>query len=191
MKPYRYAFLALAIVALVGLAGCSGNKSADTEAEVYLSQNIPQGVADVDVSGSADVTIPNMTITSHPKSPTVVLSQQADAILTEWVVTCTRTDGGTVASPQWHNFEQVYVPAGGSTSLQNYRIFPSDFFKQPPLNQLYPENGNLDKETGKHNIRQRLHIAMYGKTVAGKSLSLEFDINLNFYYVSPNGVLNP
>ena len=38
----------------------------------------------------------------------------------------------------------------------------------PPLNQLFPENGGFDKETGKHNIRQRLHIEIFGKTVAGK-----------------------
>ncbi len=191
MKPNRIALFAFVAAALIGLAGCSGNNSADTEAEVYLSQNIPTGVADVDISVASDVAIPNMTISCRPKSPDVTLSQQDDVILTEWVVTCARTDGGTVASPQWTNFEQIYVPANSSTSLVNYRIFPSEYFQQAPLNQLFPVNGNLDKETGNHNIRQRLHIALYGKTVAGKKVSLEFDITLNFFYQNPNGVLNP
>ncbi len=184
MKPNRFALFALLMVALVGLVGCGSNSSSKTEAEIYLSQNIPTGVADVDISVPVDVAIPTMTINSHAKSAATVLSQQDDAILTEWVVTCTRSDGGTIASPQWFNFEQVYVPAGGSTTLTNYRIFPSDYFRQPPLNQLLPENGNVDKETGKHNIRERLHIAIYGKTVAGKSVSLEFDQNINFFYVT-------
>ncbi len=53
-----------------------------------------------------------------------------------------------------------------------------------PLAQLLPENGNVDTVTGKHNIRQRLHVAIYGKTVAGKGIVLEFDVNLNFYYLT-------
>jgi hypothetical protein len=129
-----------------------------------------------------DVTIPTLVISSHPKSPSVVLSQQADVILNQWVVTCSRTDGGTTASPSWQNFETVYIPAGGSSNLQNYRIFPAEYFKQPPLYQLYPENGGYDRETGKTNIRQKLHIEIFGKTVAGKKISVVFDVNLNFFY---------
>lgn len=181
MRPYRLALLALTVVALVGLAACGSNSSAKTEAEVFLSQNITQGPADVNMATSGDVTITTLTISSHAKSPTTLLSPQDDAVLTTWVVTCSRTDGGTVASPEWRNSYQVYVPAGGSATLQNYRIFPAEYFQQPPLNQLwvYPF---LDKETANSNIRQRLHVAIYGKTVGGKSVSLEFDVNLNFTY---------
>ena len=184
MKSNRLALFVLFAVAVLGIAGCGNNTSSKTEAEVFLSQNITQGPADVDMSVPADVSIANMTITSHAKSPTMVLSQQDDAILTDWTVTSSRSDGGTVASPVWHNYYQIYVPAGGTASLQNYRIFPAEFFRQPPLLQLFPENGGIDKETGNRNIRQRLHIAIYGKTVAGKSVSIEFDVNLNFFYVS-------
>jgi hypothetical protein len=48
--------------------------------------------------------------------------------------------------------------------------------------QLFPENGGFDRETGKTNIRQRLQIEIFGKTVAGRRLSVRFDWNLNFYY---------
>ena len=180
MTANRLALFVPFTLAVVGLAACTGNNTANkTEAEVFLSENITQGPADVDISVPADVTIGNMTINSHAKSPTAVLSQQDDAILTQWVVTPSRSDGGTVASPQWTNYYQVYVPAGGTASVQNYRIFPAEYFLQPPLSQLFT---GPDKETGNCNIRQRLHIAIYGKTVAGKSVSLEFDVNLNFYY---------
>jgi len=182
MKPYRFALFAFLAVALVGVGGCSNNDSAKTEADVFLSINIPTGVADVNMAHSGDVVEPAMTITSHGKSPTAVLSQQDDVVLSEWVVTCTRTDGGSVASPVWHDFNQTtYVPAGGTASLVNYRIFPGDYFLQPPLNQLLC-SGCLDKETNNPNIRQRLHIVIYGKTIAGKKVSLEFDVNLNFFY---------
>lgn len=177
------------ITLVVGLAlavvGCGGNHSADSVALVTLSANITQGPADVDISVPGDVTIGQMTINSQAKSPTATLSQQQDVILSEWVVTPQRTDGGTVASPQWRNFYTVYVPAGGSASLTNYRIFPSDYFQVAPLNQLFPENGGFDTETGRRNIRQRLTIEVFGKTVAGDSVSLKFDVNLNFFYVTP------
>jgi hypothetical protein len=186
MRIHRLAIIALLGLGALGMAGCYGsNSSASTEAPVVLSNTITQGVADVDISVPVDAVIANMTISSKAKSPSVVLSPQDDVMLTDWVITCTRTDGGTVASPQWQNFYSVYVPANGTATLQNYRIFPSDFYKQAPLNQLFPENGGIDKETGKRTIRQRLHIEVFGKTVAGKSVSLVFDVNVSFFYVSP------
>jgi hypothetical protein len=51
-----------------------------------------------------------------------------------------------------------------------------------PLVQLLPGNDGFDKETGKTNIRQRLHIEIFGKTVAGKQISVAFDVDVNFVY---------
>ncbi len=186
MKIHRLATFALLALGALGLIGCyGGTHSADTEAPVVLSENITEGPAEVDISVPVDVIIPNMTINSKAKAPNGVLSQQDDVTLTDWVITPVRTDGGTIASPQWQNFYSVFVPAGGTATVQNYRIFPSEFFKQPPLIQLFPENGGVDKETAKRNIRQRLQIEVFGKTVGGKAVSLIFDVNLNFFYVSP------
>ena len=191
MKPNRFALVALLMVALVGLPGCGHNTTSDTEAEVVLTTNsvLVPIYADManqspTVQGYLEVVFPTLVINSKYKSPSQTSSTQNDAILNQCVVTCTRTDGGTVASPSWQNFITMYVPAGGTVTFTNYPIFPPEYFKQPPLNQLLPENGNVDKETGKHNIRERLHIAIYGKTVAGKSVSLEFDQNINFFYVT-------
>src|SRR5664280_2910628 len=91
-------------LAVLGIAGCGNNTSSKTEAEVYLSQSITQGPADVDMSLAVDPSISNLTITSHSKATTVPLSQQDDVILTDWVVTPSRSDGGTVASPVWRNY---------------------------------------------------------------------------------------
>jgi hypothetical protein len=181
MKPYRLACIALFVVALTGLVGCNGNSSARSEADVYLSEAVQPGPAEVSVSSGVDVTIDTLTISSHPKNPAATLTDQQDVILNQWVVTCTRTDGGTVTSPQWTNYYTAYIPHGGSTSLSNYRIFPSEYYQQPPLNQLlvWPF---LDKETNNPFIRQRLHVAIYGKEVSGKKVSLEFDVNLKFSF---------
>lgn len=175
--------LCSAVVLVVG--GCSGgNHSADDEANVLLSVDIPEGIADVAVNGVGDVFIPNLTIKSVAKAPGTTLSAQQDVTLTEWVVTFTRTDGGTVASPAWRNFYTVYVPAGGNATLNNYRVMPVEYLSQPPLNQLWPANGGFDKETGKDNIRQKLRVDIYGKTVAGQRVSTGFEITVRFYYAA-------
>lgn len=183
MRTHRLAVFALIALGALALAGCyGGNESAETGAPVFLSQSVEPGPADVALSSGIDVTIEQLTIESHPKSPSVVLSAQDDVVLTEWVITPVRTDGGTVASPVWHNFYTAYVPHGGITNLQNYRIYPAEYFLQAPLYQLFPQNGGFDKETNQTNIRQRMHIEVFGKTVAGKEVSLVFDVNLNFFY---------
>jgi len=167
------------------MGGCSGgNHSADTEAPVMLSVDIPKGVADVAVNSFGDVVIPSMAFKSQPKAPGGTLSQQDDVIINEWVVTFRRTDGGTVVSPTWRNYESVYIPAGGSANLENYRIMPVEYLSQPPLNQLFPANGGFDKETGKDNIRQELTISVYGKTQAGRKVSFSFPITIRFYYAA-------
>lgn len=182
----RLARLVLAGVTGVILLACTNtNHSADTPAPVFLTAEMTTGVADVDISVPIDVVIPSLTIRSQAKSPDAILGPQQDVYLSEWVVTCTRTDGGTKVSPAWHNFLPVYVSAGGNANLRNYRIFPSDYFKLAPLNQLFPENGGLDIETGKRNIRQRLRIELFGKTVAGDKVSVAIDLNLNFFYITP------
>jgi len=124
-----------------------------------------------------------MTISSHAKSPSVTLSPQQDVILDQWGITCTRSDGGTVASPQWQTFYTVYVPAGGSANVQNARVFPEEYFTQAPLYQLFPQNGGFDTETGQTSIRQKLHVEVFGKTVAGQKISVAFDLNYKFAYL--------
>ena len=183
MKSHRVVNVLAAVAVLAMLGGCS-NHTADTEAPVFLTVDMRQGIVDIDVSLPLDVGVPELTIESHLKGADQTATAQQDVYLNEWVVTCTRTDGGTATSPVWHNFLPVYVPAGGTAALRNFRIFPSDYFTQPPLNQLFPENGGHDKETGKRTIRQRLRIEIVGKTVAGRKVSAVFDMNLNFFYVT-------
>ncbi len=183
MKSHRVAYVLAAVAVLAMLGGCA-NHTADSEAPVFLTADMRQGIVDIDVSVPVDIAIPELQISSHLKGADQTATAQQDVYLNEWVVTCTRTDGGTVASPVWHNFLPVYVPAGGTANLQNFRIFPSDYFLQPPLNQLFPENGGHDIETGKRTIRERLNIEIFGQTMAGRKVSVSFDMNMNFFYVT-------
>ncbi|MFZ5805450.1 MAG: hypothetical protein ACOY7U_11465 [Acidobacteriota bacterium] len=178
----------LSIVLLGGVAflgGCAaGNHSADEEAPVILTVDLRLGVDTWNIAVREDVRMPQIIITSKPKAPNTNLGPQDDVILTEWVITPERTDGGTVASPVWRNFDQVVVPAGGTANLNNFRIFPAEYFDQQPLVQLYPQNGGFDRETGKTSIEQRLKVVIYGKTVAGRRVTARFDTTMKFYYQS-------
>jgi len=184
MRPSRAVALCCVAAATLFVAGCTGNHAADDESPVLLSASIQEGPADQAVNVSEDIQIGSMTIRSQAKSPDFTLSQQDDVTLTEWVVTPVRSDGGTVASPQWRNFYTVFVPAGGTASVQNYRVFPASYYTEPPLNQLWPANGGADKETGKQEIRQQLRIEVYGKTVSGKRVVLKFDVGIRFFYLA-------
>jgi hypothetical protein len=187
MRTSRAVALCWIAAAAFVLAGCTGNHSADEEAAVVLTWSFSEGPADQNVNSLVDIDIGSMTIRSQSKSPDFVLSQQQDVTLTEWVVTPIRSDGGTVASPEWRNYYSVFVAAGGTASVQNLRIFPAAYYTEPPLNQLFPANGGADKETGKPEIRQRLHVDVYGKTVSGKRVVLRFDVDIRFYYAAVTG----
>ena len=50
MKQYRLALIVLFVVAVTGLVGCGSNNSAKTDADVYLSQTVNPGPAEVSVS---------------------------------------------------------------------------------------------------------------------------------------------
>jgi len=175
-----------ALVAMVALLGsCSGGGMSsldDGEAAVFLT------VSDFDYGGGAIVTVcdggdmymASITITSNPRSPETPLGPAQDVVLTRWVVTPYRTDGGTVASPVWIHDLSVTVPAGGQTTLTDFPFYPDYLYDDPPLSYLFPENGGFDPETGERRIEQGLRVVWYGRTMSGKSVTLEFTLFAEF-----------
>lgn len=170
------------VIALLAIS-CGGNSSLDdTEAVVFLT--VDMGTYDPEVivcDATSDVTITTMSVNSTPKAPGTTLTANQDVRISRWVVTPHRTDGGTQASQEWVVDQGVYVPAGGTATLNNWRVYPYDYFYEPPLSYLMPENGGIDPETGNANIRQALTLVMYGKTVSGKSVATE-PINIQFNF---------
>ncbi len=175
-------FGALVVLAAVAL-GCGGNSTLNEDKPtVYLAVEITEYNPDISISQSADVTITNMSIKSFLKNPAGGPSNAQDVRLTRWVVDPYRTDGGTVASPRWVHDIDVYVAAGGEASLENYRVYPAEYFRHAPLVYLFPENGGVDPETGQTNIRQTLKIEIFGTTMGGKSISVVTRVAFNFFY---------
>jgi hypothetical protein len=178
----------LAALALLA-ASCGGNSTLDdTEAAVVLTVEVELYNPEIDICGLAgvDVAIETMNVLSNPKVPGGTLGPANDVNITRWVITPVRSDGGTTASPEWAIDQGIYVPANGEANLENWRVFPAEYFLLLPLSNLLPENGGFDPETGQTNIRQTLRLEMFGRTVSGKAVStVPVNIAFNFFCVSP------
>jgi hypothetical protein len=187
----RFLGLGVVIAAALVLGSCGGSSTLDdTEAAVYLTVEVELYNPDIDICSflalGIDVAIEDLTVQSNAKSPDVTLGSQQDVRITRWVITPERTDGGTTASPQAIFDQGIIVPAGGSTDLENWRVYPVEFLDEVPLARLLPENGGVDPETGNRNIRQRLVLQMFGETMSGKQVStIPQPIQFNFFCGSP------
>lgn len=178
--------LNLSVVLALGLVvgSCGGSSSLDNgEASVILTMDITAYNPEIDIClQQTDISIESMAITSTAKAPGSGTSTNQDVNLTRWVITPYRTDGGNTASPEWTYDQAVFVPAGGSADLENYRVYPLEFLREVPIAYLLPENGGFEPSTGFTNIRQSLQLTIYGKTVSGKNVATTpIPIAFNFY----------
>ena len=182
MKRIMHACIVLALA--VAVVSCGGNSSLDnTVATVFLTVDIQANNPDIDICTQVgDMVINSMEIQSNPKDPGGSTSANMDVTLTRWVITPYRTDGGSTASPGWSYDQSVFVPAGGTASLQNYRVYPVGNLSELPLLYLFPENGGFDPETGNRVIRESFELQIFGRTVSGKSIATEkVSIDYNFF----------
>jgi hypothetical protein len=182
MKRIMHVCIVLALA--VAVVSCGGNSSLDnTVATVFLTVEIEEHNPDVDVCTQfGDLVVLKMNINSNPKDPGGSTSANQDVNLTRWVITPYRTDGGSTASPEWSYDQAVYVPAGGTADLVNYRVYPLENLNEVPLAYLFPANGGFDPETGNFNIRQSHQLQIFGRTVSGKSVATEkVSIGYNFF----------
>ena len=179
-------FLQLGVVLVLGLVvgSCGGSSTQDNNAAaVRLTIDITAYNPDVDICLQAtDIGIENMEIASTMVNIEGNATAAQDVNLRRWVIRPYRTDGGSTASPEWSYDQAVYVPAGGSADLENYRVLPYEYLSELPLAYLLPENGGYDPETGNTNIRQSLELIIYGETVSGKAVATQpISIAFNFY----------
>lgn len=170
---YRLLTVLVLAAGLVASIGCSGGSNLNRDsADVFITANIDTYNPDINVCAlTGDINFTTFILESNPKNPDATLNSNQDARLTDWEVTVRRTDGGSVTSPDWYNPITAFVPAGGTTTLSNYRVYPEEYLGDAPFNYLYPENGGVDAETGQPIIREAFRIVIYGRLVSGKSIS--------------------
>jgi len=189
MKRITSVGIVLAVALVLG--SCGGNSTLDdSEAAVYITVEIEEYNPDIDVCSyiefGADIDIETMNVVSTAKAPGATLSSSQDVNITRWVITPERNDGGSTASPQAIFDQGVFVTAGGTADLSNWRVYPVEYLSEVPLGYLLPQNGGVDPETGARNIRQRLVLQMFGETISGKSVaSTPVPIQFNFFCGTP------
>jgi len=178
---------ALALVALAAfLPGCSTNTQGDSAAPVFLVGQFTEMPLEKLLTDATPLQFKTTTLTNTVKKAGLTtltfLDVQVDTATVRW----TRADGGTVFSPSQTFGVGVIVPANGTSTLNNYPFMSAAELLLPPLDQLYPFNGGIDRETGKSEIIQLGHVTWSGHTLSGQAVvSSEATFNMIFTY---NGV---
>jgi hypothetical protein len=180
-KPLTTFALGAALVAL--LPGCSTNTRGDDAAPVFLSGEFTQLPLNKLLVSGTPLQFTTTTVTNRLKTTNVTSLQFLDVQLDSYHVRWTRNDGGTKASLPEDFGGNVIVPAGGTSTLTDYPYMRADSLLRPPLDQLYPFNGGLDRETGRTEIYQVGHVTWFGHTLSGQPVvSNEASFGMIFIY---------
>src|SRR5512141_2407136 len=158
-KTVFHAFPALALgTLLLALPGCSTNTTGDDAAPVFLVGEFTELPLEKLLVEASPLQFRTTTLRARLKVPGATSVQFLDVQVDSYVVSWTRLDGGTKASASEPWGGDVIVPVDGTSTLNNYPYMSADALLRPPLDQLYPFNGGIDRETGKTEIRQAGHV---------------------------------
>jgi hypothetical protein len=166
--------LVLILGAALGATSCGNNVQGNDASPVFLEVNIGPGVVIPifkNVNDNAPLQIASVVLTNRLKNPTGTTSVFLDVVVEDFTVTWRRTDSGKTASPTRRFVANGIAPAGGSLNLQNFMYMDPLDLQQPPLNQLFPFNGGIDKETNSTEIRQTMTLVFHGHTMAGQAVT--------------------
>ena len=184
MKKLSLAILAaVAALGLSALPGCSTNTQGDSASPVFLFGSFQLLPLTINVASHAPVQFTTTILTSRLKNPAATSLQFLDVQVDKYTVVWSRIDGGTKASAPEDFPGRIVVPPNGSSTLTNYDYMSADNLLRPPLDQLFPFNGGIDKETGRAEIRQAGSVTWYGHTLSGQPVvSNVATFGLNFSY---------
>jgi hypothetical protein len=177
----------LAVASLGLLPGCNNNKQGDDAAPVYLTISFELLPAQKNVADGLPLQIQMAAVRNVIKVPGNGLSSFLDVQLDRYRVDWERIDGGTRTSASEEFGGDVVVPAGGSSNLTNYIFMSRSAMMLPPLDQLFPFNGGIDRETGKQEVRMRAHVTLFGHTLAGQPVGGTGNFDMDFIYIPLTG----
>jgi hypothetical protein len=188
MKRYFRLATVLTLAAAVGiLAGCNSNEQGDNADSVYLTVNYQLLPAVKNVGDGNLLQFQTVILRSVIKNPASGSSTFLDTRLDDYVIEWSRVDGGTKASATEVFAGNVLIPSGGSTTLSNYPFMSISALSQPPLDQLFPYNGGIDRETGRSEIRQAGKVTFRGRTFSGQRSEGWGVFDMTFIYQGTTG----
>jgi hypothetical protein len=166
----RFTILAAVLASLLvaTLPGCSTNVQGDSASPVFLAGEFTLLPAGKCVNDTTPLQFSSSILHSRLKGPAISSTQFLDVQIDQYIVVWKRTDGGTIASPSQTFAGNVIVPPNASSTLTNYIYMSPDDLIRPPLDQLFPFNGGVDRETGRAEIRQAGNVTWYGHTLSGQ-----------------------
>ncbi|MEO8586173.1 MAG: hypothetical protein ABI584_08425 [Acidobacteriota bacterium] len=180
--------LGFAAAVLSVLPGCSTNIQGDSASPVFCFATFQLLPLTVNVASNAPVQFQTTILTCRLKSTTSTSLQFMDTQMDQYTVVWNRLDGGTVASPTQTFGGNVTVPPNGTSTLTNYPFMSADSLIRPPLDQLFPFNGGVDKQTGRAEIRQAGRVTWYGHTLSGQAVASDVaTFDLIFIYSPISG----
>lgn len=173
-----------ALVAVLGTSGCSTNSQGDDASPVFLTINFQLLPLRKNVADGTPLQLQTVNVRSVLKAPggaTTFL----DTILDDYVVEWSRLDGGR-AAPGTETFGgNLVVPAGGTSTLANYQFMSPSALIKAPLDQLFPFNGGIDRETGNSEIRCKATVTMRGRTLSGQPVRGVGNFDMTFIFIPP------
>ena len=189
MKKLTLSFLvSAAMLAVVVLPGCSTNTQGDSASPVFLVGSFTLLPLTVNVASNAPVQFATTVLSSRVKTSEVTSTRFLDVQVDGYTVVWSRLDGGTKSSPTQTFGGNVTVPPNGSSTLTNYPYMSAGNLILPPLDQLFPFNGGVDKETGRSEIRQAGKVTWYGHTLSGQPVTSDVaTFDLIFIYSASTG----
>ena len=169
------ATLALVLATLVFALGCDSRLEETDGGGVLLSVSDFDGVPNVvdtsEVRALGFATLGTITIQSIVRDIDGSTSDLMNIEMQSYEVTFSRGDTGTRLPPSLVQPSLIYVPAGGSTDLNNLRILQSPQLSNTPLSDL--QNFGIDRETGSSVVILNIRLRFFGKTIGGRDVATE------------------
>jgi hypothetical protein len=189
----RVFILAAALVALTvaAIPGCSTNTQGDSAAPVFLvggfsGDFVPNSAC---VNTGLPLTVKTTTVQNRLKNPVSGSLQFLDVHVDKYTVVWGRLDGGTKVSPTQDFLATGFlVPPNGSGTCTDCPYMTFDNLQSPPLDQLFPFNGGIDKETGRQQIREAASVTWFGHTLSGQAVTSDAAVfEVEFHYCASAG----
>lgn len=178
----RTPLAAALLVGVLSVTGCSSNTQGDDASPVFLSVTYTLLPESWNVGSGAPLQFDTTDLRSVLKNPGAGSSSYLDTRLDDYVVEWTRLDGGTKV-PEPETFAgNILVPAGGVSTMANYPYMSRTALQRPPLDQLLPFNGGVDRETGRSEIRCRGTVTYRGRTLSGQPVRGVGSFGMTFLY---------
>jgi len=179
----------LALAAALTAGGCSTNTQGDDPSPVYLTTEYRLLLAGKCVNEPTLMQFEQVNLTSHLKgAATAGDAGFMDTQVESYTVVWRRVDGGKTASAPETFAGSTLVPAAGTSTLRNWPFMSIAALQKAPLDQLFPFNGGVDRETGNVEIRQAGTVTWYGHTMSGQPVtSVPAPFEMSFLYCASTG----